>query len=165
MLLDRIQRIRQKSLRAGTAAVELALVMPLIVTVLLGILEMGRTVQVMQVLDNAAREGARQASTSTATLAQIKTNVQSYIQNAEPSITDFTGYDLQYANITSPTVTDPTAANQLDRFTMTVVLPFDNIRWTWTGQFMRPGTTLQATVNWYSLRDLPVQITTSLPGD
>jgi len=165
MICHNVKRVRHKSARSATAAVEFALVMPLVVTVLLGILEMGRTVQVMQVLDNAAREGARQASTSTASLAQIKANVQTYIQNAEPTITDFTGYDLYYTNITSPTVTDPTTANQLDRFNIRVVLPFDNIRWTWVGQFMKSGSILQATVDWYSLRDLPVQITNSLPVD
>jgi Flp pilus assembly protein TadG len=145
------------------AAVEFALVAPLFVMMIMGLWEYGRMVQVMQVLINGAREGGRQAATSSATLTDIKANVKTYIQNAEPSITDTTGYDLTYTNITTPTSTDPSTANQLDRFTITVTLPFNNVRWLALSYFVPSGTTLTASVDWYSMRDIPVQVNTSIP--
>ncbi len=157
--------IRRRTGRPAAAAVEFAIVLPILLLVVYGILEVGRLVQVMQVLHNAAREGARQASTATASLSEIKANVKTYIQGAEPSITNLNGYDLQYKNITHPSVTDPQDATQLDRFTVTVVLPYDNARWSPTTMFLQTGLQLQATVNWYSLRDLPVEVTTTLPVD
>jgi Flp pilus assembly protein TadG len=149
--------------RRGVATIEFALVAPILVLLLLGIWEIGRLVQVMEVLYNAAREGARQASTATATLTDIKANVRSYIQNAEPSISNLTGYDMTYANITRPSVTDPTGATQLDKFTITVTLPFRNVSWLATTYFIPANATLTAKVEWYSMRDLPVTITTGLP--
>jgi Flp pilus assembly protein TadG len=159
------RRGRRSQPRRGIVTVEFALVAPLIITLLLGVWEVGRMVQVMQVLHNAAREGARQASTATVPLTDIKANVQTYIQNAEPGIVNVTGYDLLYANVTHPGVTDPTEATQLDRFTVTVNLPFDNVRWTMLGLLNPRVETLTVTVNWYSMRDLPVEVTTGLPVD
>ncbi len=121
-------------------------------------------VEVQQVLYNAAREGARQASTSSVNLPTVKTNVLTYIQNAEPGITNTTGYDLTYQNITQPSVTDPVNATQLDRFRITVTLPFQNVKWTMLQQ-ITSITTLTATVDWYSMKDIPVTVTTTLPVD
>ncbi len=47
--------------RRATAAVELAVVMPLIIILLTGLLEVGRMVQISEILNNAAREGAAQS--------------------------------------------------------------------------------------------------------
>ena len=57
MILRR--RLRERN---GTAAVELALVLPLFLTLLLGVLEFARLGMVMQVLTTAAREGCREAA-------------------------------------------------------------------------------------------------------
>ena len=51
--------------RSGRSAVEAMLVLPVVITFLFGILEYGRYVMTMQVLTNAAREGARYALTHT----------------------------------------------------------------------------------------------------
>jgi Flp pilus assembly protein TadG len=149
--------------RSGIATVEFAIVLPILTSLLFGIWEIGRMVQASQVLQNAAREAARQASTGTASLAEIKTNVQSYIQGAEPRVTNFTGFDVKFTDVTRSAVTDPTGATQLDRFTITVVLPFDNIRWSDIKQFVPAGTNLTASVDWYSMKDLPVTVQTGMP--
>jgi Flp pilus assembly protein TadG len=150
--------------RPGVAAVEFAVVLPLVVLMLLGIWEVGRMIEVQQVLYNAAREGARQASTGSDSLSTIQTNVQTYIQNAEPGITNMTGYQLTYQNVTNPTATDPTNATRLDHFRITVALPFNNVKWALADQITSVNT-LSATVDWYSMKDLPVTVTTSLPID
>jgi Flp pilus assembly protein TadG len=145
------------------ATVEFALVLPLLVIVLVGIWEVGRLVQVSQVLQNAAREAARQASTGTASMPEIKAGAQTYISVAEPRISNFTGFDVAFVNVTRPVVTDPMAAVQLDRFTMTVSLPFDNVRWSASKMFVPSGTKVTATVTWYSMRDLPVTVSPGIP--
>jgi Flp pilus assembly protein TadG len=74
------QKLAQKPVRRGVAAIELAFVFMLfVVPLMLGIWEVGRLVQVQQIVSNATREGARlsaQAYTiSTAgTPTQIKVN-------------------------------------------------------------------------------------------
>jgi Flp pilus assembly protein TadG len=155
--------VQPRSRRAGIATVEFALVLPLFMTLLLGIWEVGRLVQVSQVLQNAAREAARQASTGTATMSTISTNVQTYITGAEPRITNLSGFNVAFTDITRPSITDPTNATQLDKYTITVTLPFDNVRWSASKLFVPAGTQASATVTWYSMRDLPVTVTTGLP--
>ncbi len=149
--------------RGGVAAVEFALVAPLLVMFVLGLWEFGRMVQVMQILTNAAREAAREAASASETLPDIKANAKTYIQNADLGITNFTGYDVQYRNVTNPGNTDPTTAAQLDRFSVTVTLPFDNVRWLALGYFVGSGAQLSATVDWCSMRDIPVQVNSSIP--
>ncbi|HEX4589224.1 MAG TPA: TadE/TadG family type IV pilus assembly protein, partial [Gemmataceae bacterium] len=142
--------------RRGAAAVEFAVVLPFLIIILAGVWEVGRLVQVSQIVQNAAREAARQASTGTVPLATIKTNVQNYIRAAEPRITNFTGFDVAFTDLTNSAVTDPTNCSQLDKFTITVTLPFDNLRWSLTKMFTPTGSRSQATVTWYSLTDLLV---------
>lgn len=165
MIVSPLRYSRRRNSRRGLATVEFAICLPLLVLLLLGLWEVGRMVQVMQVLYNAAREGARQASTATEPLVNIRANVKTYIQNAEPSITNMTGYDLTYTNITHGTVTDPVDATQLDRFSISVAVPFDNVRWSMIRYLVPSGTMLRANVDWYSMRDLPVDVTTGLPVD
>ena len=54
-----MKRAKHRSNRKGVSMVELALVLPLLSLLSLGIIEFGRAFWVMQVLTNAAREGAR----------------------------------------------------------------------------------------------------------
>lgn len=55
----------RKRRRRGASAVEAALVLPVVVLLLFGILEYGRYMMTLQVLTNAAREGAHYALTHT----------------------------------------------------------------------------------------------------
>ena len=62
-------RIRSGAGRRGVAAVEAALILPVALMLMLGTWEVGRMVEVSQVLNNAAREGGatpRPGSTPTA---------------------------------------------------------------------------------------------------
>jgi Flp pilus assembly protein TadG len=154
---------RETASRSGTAAVEFAVVLPLLTTLLFGIWEIGRVVQCYQILCNAAREAARQASTGTSNLATIQTQIQQYVQQAEPRITNFTGFTVAFADVTRTSVTDPTNMTQLDHFTITVTMPFDNVRWSLTKMFMPTGTQMSAAVDWYSMADLPITVTTGMP--
>jgi Flp pilus assembly protein TadG len=74
--------IHSKPVRRGTACVEFAVVLPMLLIFILGILEIGRYVEVYQILEAAAREGARQASTGQMTNAQVISAVTGCVQAA-----------------------------------------------------------------------------------
>jgi Flp pilus assembly protein TadG len=69
----------------GTQLVEFALVLPLLLLLALGIIDMGGLIHAHQVVSNAAREGARLSAApenhdpSGSTFGQIRTYVQDYI--------------------------------------------------------------------------------------
>jgi len=66
--------------RRGVAIVEAALVLPLCLILLLAIADFARMIMTRQLLDNAARSGARLAVTNTATLAT--TDIQNCVTAA-----------------------------------------------------------------------------------
>src|SRR5512141_2496274 len=63
----------------GTALLETAMTLPLLLLVSVGIFEFGRAYQTWQVLTNAAREGARVAVLEAYTDAQVTTTVRNYL--------------------------------------------------------------------------------------
>lgn len=68
--------------RRGAAAVEFALVAPLFILLLLGMIEVGRAIMVQQIITNASREGARSAVLDGATATDVETFVNTYLTNA-----------------------------------------------------------------------------------
>ena len=64
----------------GTALLETALTLPLLLAVAVGIFEFGRAYQTWQVLTNAAREGAKVAVVAGSTDAQVESVVRSYMR-------------------------------------------------------------------------------------
>jgi Flp pilus assembly protein TadG len=153
--------------RTGTAVVELAVVLPILALLLVGIWELGRMVQVQQVLSNAAREGARRAATGTRTIADVDTAVKNYLAAAGFNTN---GYTLKIINVTqnpSPAPgapsDDPTAANQLDHLRITVTLPFNNVKWAFLNQ-ITSSSTLSATIDWYCMKDQPLVVDPTMPS-
>jgi len=67
----------------GTALLETALILPLLLLVSVGIFEFGRAFQTLQVLTNAAREGARLAVTPNSSSAAVDTRVRSYLVSGQ----------------------------------------------------------------------------------
>ena len=67
----------------GTALLEAAITLPLVLLVCVGIFEFGRAYQTWQVLTNAAREGARAAIITGTTDADITTRVRNYMQGGQ----------------------------------------------------------------------------------
>src|SRR5687767_1210234 len=120
--------IRQPSnSRRGVAAVELAVVLPFLLLLLLGIWEVGRMVEVQQLLTNATREGGRQASTGVKTVAQVKDEVAQYLK--QNGISKVAASDVTVTNLTDSTRAEPASAVQLDRFRISVSIPFNSVRW------------------------------------
>jgi Flp pilus assembly protein TadG len=141
---DRQECARRR--RRGTAAVEMAFVTPLIVTLLLGTWEMGRYVEVQQIISDAAREGGRQASSGQMTNSQIITAVTNYVSFAGLPTADLV---VTVNDLTNPG-TDASLATALDQLQVTVSLPFKDVRWTPLKLVTTDSTNVTATVVWYS---------------
>jgi len=67
----------------GTALLETALTLPLLLLVSVSIFEFGRAYQTWQVLTNAAREGARIAVLPNVTATQVETRVRAYMDSGQ----------------------------------------------------------------------------------
>ena len=107
----------------------MAVLAPFVAALLVGLLEVGQMVQVNQILCNAAREGARKASTGINTYSDVQTTVANYLTNA--GITNQTGltvtvYDVTQSN--SGPQFNPSTANWLDQLQVTVTLPYSNVQ-------------------------------------
>jgi len=147
--------------RAGIAAVELAVILPLILTFLLGLWEVGRYVEAQQILVNGAREGARQASTGVKDAAAVKTAVVTYLQ--QKGISKVTTSDVTVTCITNSALTDPTASTQLDQWRVTVTVSADNVKWVILNKSITTISTLSGSADWYSMQDVPLVVNTSIP--
>jgi Flp pilus assembly protein TadG len=156
--------------RRGTAAVEFAVCVILLVPLLMGLWEVGRLVEVQQILANAAREGGRAAAAGKETPSQIQADVVTHLANAGIMVkksgnwTAVTSSDvtITITNLTSSTRPDPSTANQLDHFQIQVTIPFNSVRWVLLNQITNV-TTLSATADWYSMKDIPISINQNIP--
>jgi Flp pilus assembly protein TadG len=105
---------KRKTRRRAAAVVEFAVVLPLLLTILFGIIEYGWMFMVRQTLLNAAREGCRVAvlQTTTAPYTQVTQAVSRIMEPAH-----ITGYSVA---MTHATATDATE-------TVTVSVPYSQV--------------------------------------
>lgn len=146
--------------RKGVAAVEFACVLPLMALLLIGMWEVGRMVEVQQMLVNAAREGARQASTGNKDTAAVKATVVTYLNQKGLSFVNST--HVTVTSVSNTSITDPSLANQLDQFRVSVTIPFNSVRWILL-KSVTNVTNLTASADWYSMRDLPLTVSADIP--
>ena len=163
--------------RQAVAAVEFAFLAPVLLALLAGVWQVGRIIQVAQILDNAAREGARLAAQSqiiapvggftnihTSTgIPNVQDTIREYLANA--GVVDATTKNdvtVTFAFLSGDTTrTDPYQGNQGDTFQITVTLPAQDINWT---PFSMTGTNLTTSVTWAILVDSPFTVNTTVPG-
>jgi Flp pilus assembly protein TadG len=83
-MITSIRKMFIRSRRSdGQALVEFALLIPLLVIIILGIIEFGRIWMTMNVLASAAREGARKAAVTSPDPAQVQTVVENVLTAAD----------------------------------------------------------------------------------
>jgi hypothetical protein len=70
---------------------------------------------------------------------------------------------MTFTDLTTPSVTDPTAMNQLDMYQIGIQVPFSGIAFTKITPISNM-TRLSVTVVWSSLVDTPFQIAPDLPA-
>ncbi|MCI0682816.1 MAG: pilus assembly protein [Gemmataceae bacterium] len=147
-------RLNRRSARSGVAAVELGVLAPVLLILLVGAWEVGRMVEVQQLLTNAAREGGRQAATGVKTVSDVKDVVVRYLHHN--GIKAAAPEHVTLTNITDSS-RSPEVANQLDQFRITVSIPFNSVRWAALDQ-ITSLTTLTGAAEWFSMRDIPIVV-------
>lgn len=181
----RIRTSLQSNSRRGVAAVEAAFLLPLFLGLIVGLWEMGRIIQVQEILNNAARNGARLAAqgeiinlTGTPTYIyalsasgtpSVQATVQEYLSGC--GITNQTGLSISFQflndDLTSYTTwTDPYQAAlngaQNQKFMVTVSIPYTSVEWT-TLSLLNPGTLTASTI-WEMMVDTQFTVNTTIPG-
>ncbi len=125
---------RRAAHRRGAAAVEFALMAPLLFLLVFGMVEVGRGLMVQQLLSNAARDGARSAILEGATVAAVETSVLDYLGTSSIS------------GASVAVTPDPlTLAQGGDPVTVTVSVPFTAVSWLPSPRYF-DGATLSASV-------------------
>lgn len=106
--------------RQGTAAVEFALILPILLMLVFGIIEFGRAFMVAQVLTTAAREGARAAVLAGATGSAVSEKVNTVLMAAAISSQTVT---------TTVSPADLSTARTGTTVTVQVSVPYASITW------------------------------------
>jgi Flp pilus assembly protein TadG len=111
--------------RRGAAVVEFAVVAPVFVLLVFGMIEYGRMVMVQQMLTNGSREGARRAVLEQSTADEVRTVVEDYLSGS--SISGAT-VDVDPDDLSSLGFGDPV--------TVSVSVPFSQVSWVPTPWFL-----------------------------
>ena len=123
--------------RRGATVVEFAVVAPVFIMLVFGLIEFGRAVMVQQVLVSASREGARQAVLDGSTVADVASRIDGYL-----SAGVINGAAVEY-EVNGTVVGDPAVAQFGDSITVRISVPFDNVYWLPVPRYI-VGTTLTA---------------------
>jgi Flp pilus assembly protein TadG len=146
--------------RRGVAVVELAVVLPFVTWLLIGVWEVGRLLDVQMIVQNSVGVGGRMASVGTSTNAQVQQAVINYLKAAGLSTQNavVTVQDLTTAN------TDVGQATQLDKIQVTVTIPFKDVYWGVSGFTTTSNTQVSATSYYYSARVDPYPTNIQAPS-
>jgi Flp pilus assembly protein TadG len=145
--------------RHGAAALEAALILPLLIAMMLGILEIGRCLSVQEILASAASVGGRQASMGNFTTAQVQQAVINYLRFAGLPTQDVT---VTVVDLTNP-ATDVIDATQMDVLRVTVSVPFANVHWSPSHLFISSAARLTAQSTYVSARVDPYPTDITVP--
>ena len=143
--------------RSGLAAVELVFATPLLAPLLFGIWEIGRLIQIHQIVATAASDGTRLASMGVYSDSEVRQTVLNAITLAGVTAPNVTA---AIENLTHPGV-DASEATRLDVLRVTVRLPYSDVAWVNSNIFLSASTEIQRQVTGRSARglDYPTDIT------
>jgi Flp pilus assembly protein TadG len=110
--------------RRGVAAVEMAFVLPVFITLVLGMIELGRAIMVSQLMINAAREAARAGvidGSSNSSVTSIATSFLQSAANINPGDVNVT--------ISTSGGGDVSNAKAQDLITVNLSVPYSKVSW------------------------------------
>jgi Flp pilus assembly protein TadG len=123
----------------------MAIILPLLVTIVLGCVDFGRFAYTHIALTNAARAGASYAMMNNYSSSTYGAWVSGITTAAKNEMTGQTGYNSNNLTVAAPTVT--VESSGLRRVQLTVSYPFQTaVNWSWTGMGIPSSMTLQRTV-------------------
>lgn len=105
----------------GAVAVELALLLPVLILLLLGIMEFGRVYNTQVTLTNAAREGVRVMA-----ISNVRADARTAASNAMTTL-EVTSSNPTFTFTTSPTATSPAVCAAGRQVTMTISYTLDTL--------------------------------------
>lgn len=146
---------RRRRRRRGAAAAELALILPLLVTIVLGAVDFGRFAYNYIAVTNAARAGAASAMMNNYSSSTQSTWLTNITTAARQEMTGQTGYNSANLNVTSPTSSNGVTLEStgLRRVQVTVTYPFQTIvNWNFGIYSIPQNLTLQKTIVVRSIR-------------
>lgn len=134
--------------RRGTACVEFAVLSPLLLIFILGIIDVGQFVNVGQSVSNASREGARVAARQTTTnVSQVQSAVTNYMTDMHPNLPS-SAVQVTVTGAGGPiTGADLAAVATGTPITVQVVVQFDPVRWMNGFTFLNGRTLTKTTVS------------------
>ncbi len=167
--------------RTGVAAVEMAVTLPFLLCVIVGILVIGRMAQVLSILTDAVDVAARQAAQGQYSEYDAATQTYSTIQVTTANLTTTVQNYLTAAGVNNAGVTvgftaasgavNPATAVYDDLLTISATLPYSSFGWTSFGlfnpeaiSFSNPPTSIKCVMQIYSMNAQPLVIPTSPPG-
>lgn len=112
------RRVWASQFRRGVAAVEMAIVLPVLLLILIGMIESSRMLMVSQVLTNAAREGCRMGVINGRTTADVEARVNQILADAR-----INGATI----VTTPGAVQTTSLG--DPVTVTITVDFQQVSW------------------------------------
>lgn len=116
--------------------VEMAVVAPLFVTLVFGIIEFGQAFMVLQLVNNAAREGGREAIVNGSSNAAVTTIIQDALVATDVDPNDVTITITVTEDTGNPSAGNEVAnANKRDLCTITVSIPFSAVSFV-TGNYL-----------------------------
>jgi Flp pilus assembly protein TadG len=118
--------------------VEFAVVAPVFLLLVFGMIEIGRVIMVQQVLTNASREGARAAVLDGSTISSVNTTVTTYLTTAGLS-----GGSVSVMDSSGSSVEPSTLSNGIP-ITVRVSIPFSNVSLLSKPWFFSSSATLKA---------------------
>jgi len=123
--------------RAGATVVEMALMLPLFILIIVGIIEFGRAFMVQQMVTNASREGARHASLPNTTENEVATRVRDYLATGRVNP------DVVQVTVTPTNLQNATTGTQVS---VEVRVPYNGVAWMPTPWFLGQATLNSVTV-------------------
>ncbi len=123
--------------RAGAAMVEMALVLPLFILIIVGIIEFGRAFMVQQMVTNASREGARHASLPNTTENEVVALVRDSLATGRIN------RDVVQVTVTPTNLQNATTGTQVS---VEVGVPYSGVAWMPTPWFLGQTTLNSVTV-------------------
>lgn len=130
-----------RELRRAAAALELALVLPVLLSLILGAVEFNRALLACQVLTSAAREGVRAGSVAQGDNVRIVTAVTNYLTTAQVPTTGLTTTVL-----VNGSALDAAQAQRGDTVSVRVTLPYRSVNWLPAPRFLGGKTLVGAAV-------------------
>ncbi len=127
--------------RSGAAVVEMALVMPIFCMFILAIVEFGRGFMVVQLLNDAAREGARSAILAGSTNAAITTDAKTFVVDTVRCVAANVTVTITITEAAGNPATSNTLANarKRDLCKVKVSVPFSSVSFL-PGTYLRSRT-------------------------